>query len=220
MLVYIAVRHQKPCRDSARASHSVSGNRSQAGWSICFDPAQNLFLDSLGSDAGFPPAPVAYRNSAAFCLVAVGGRGRALSSRLGLGFRPFRGMAQPRPVLQSADWPDPSTGCHCNFDFQAQTLSHHGLMYAMVSATDVAICAACNAVVQFRVPILGVLSGTTIQSPGFRAAFKGLPDHQPALFFAAITEPSARITKTASLSASWVTPPACVRYQRALLPGL
>ena len=72
-------------------------------------------------------------------------------------------------------------------------------MYAMVSATEVAICAACIAVVQLRVPIRGVFSGTTIESPGFKAAFSGFPAHHPELFFAAITDPSARTTKTALL---------------------
>ena len=64
----------------------------------------------------------------------------------------------------------------------------------MVSATEVAICAACKAVVQLRVPILGVFSGTTIESPGFKAAFSGLPaPPSRVLFFEAITDPSARI---------------------------
>jgi hypothetical protein len=75
-------------------------------------------------------------------------------------------------------------------------------MYAMVSATEVAICAACKAVVQFRVPIFGVFSGTTMESPGFKAALMGFPAHHPELFLEAITEPSARMTKTALLSAS------------------
>ena len=70
-------------------------------------------------------------------------------------------------------------------------------MYAMVSATEVAICAACIAVVQLRVPILGVFSGTTMESPGFKAAFRGLPAHQPELFFAA--NQSTRPTKTGRL---------------------
>jgi len=55
-------------------------------------------------------------------------------------------------------------------------------MYAMVSATEVAICAACNAVVQLRVPILGVFSGTTMESPGFKAAFRGLRPTSPSCF--------------------------------------
>src|SRR5216683_4582172 len=91
---------------------------------------------------------------------------------------------------------------HEHLDPHRQTLPHYGLMYAMVSATEVAICAACKAVVQLRVPILGVFSGTTMESPGFKAALSGLPAHHPELFLEAITDPSARTTNTASLSAT------------------
>ena len=61
---------------------------------------------------------------------------------------------------------------------------------------------------QFLPPILGAFSGTTIESPGLKAAFSGLPENNPPMLFCdAITDPSARITNTAFLSASCVTPP-------------
>src|SRR5437588_8345334 len=96
----------------------------------------------------------------------------------------------------------------------------HGWMYATAKATDEAICADCMIAAQLRPPILGAFSGTTIVSPARKLVLIGSPPHQPvALFFAAITEPSARITKTALLSASCVTPPARLRYHLALWPG-
>ena len=68
----------------------------------------------------------------------------------------------------------------------------------MVSATEVAICATCKAVVQLRLPILGAISGTTIESPGFNDALRDrLPTIRELLFFADSTDPSARMTKTA-----------------------
>src|SRR5450432_1647009 len=53
-------------------------------------------------------------------------------------------------------------------------------------------------------------------SPGRNAALSGSPDHHSELlFFAEITEPSARITNTAFLSAIGVKPPAWLRYHLA-----
>src|SRR5215472_2997956 len=84
---------------------------------------------------------------------------------------------------------------------------------------DEAICAACITVAQLRPPIFGAFSGITTMSPGLRDAPKGSPFHQPlVLFLAAITDPSARITKTPFLSAIGVSPPAWLRYHLALLP--
>jgi len=58
--------------------------------------------------------------------------------------------------------------------------------------------ADCMIMAQFLPPILGAFSGTTIESPGLRDALSGSPEnHPPLLFFDAITDPSARITKTA-----------------------
>src|SRR5437899_7106308 len=89
----------------------------------------------------------------------------------------------------------------------------HGWMYATAKAKEEASCADCMSCAQFRPPILGAFSGTTIMSPARKVVLIGSPPHQPLpLFFAAITEPSARITKTAFLSASCVTPPAWLRY--------
>src|SRR5271169_3067602 len=74
-------------------------------------------------------------------------------------------------------------------------------------------------VVQFIPPILGVFSGTMTVSPGRSEALKGSPVNQPPpLFFAERTEPSARITNTAFLSASGVSPPAWPRYHFAERP--
>src|SRR5260370_32874426 len=92
-------------------------------------------------------------------------------------------------------------------------------MFATAKATDEASCADCIIVAQLRPAIFGAFSGTTIVSPARKVAFSGSPPHQPELlFFAAITEPSARITKTAFLSPSWCTSPACLRYNLALWP--
>lgn len=71
----------------------------------------------------------------------------------------------------------------------------------MVSAAVEATCAACKRVDQFLVAIFGAFSGTTMESPGFNTAFMGSPDQNPELFFAESTEPSARMTNTALLSA-------------------
>src|SRR5213596_3452964 len=96
----------------------------------------------------------------------------------------------------------------------------YGWMYATAKATDEAICADCMISAQLRPPIFGAFSGTTIVSPARKVALIGSPPHQPLLlFFAAITEPSARTTKTAFLSAICVTPPAWLRYHLALRPG-
>src|SRR5271157_2706508 len=74
-------------------------------------------------------------------------------------------------------------------------------------------------VVQFVPPIFGAFSGTTTMSPGRSAAFMGSPDHQPPLlFFEEITDPSARITNTAFLSAMGDNPPAWLKYHFADLP--
>ena len=81
-------------------------------------------------------------------------------------------------------------------------------MYAAANTAEAAICDICMATVQFRTEILGALSGTMIASPGFKTVCIGLPDHQPELFFAAITEPSARITNAACRLDSCVNPPA------------
>src|SRR5204863_10216939 len=92
--------------------------------------------------------------------------------------------------------------------------------YATAKATDEASCADCMICAQLRPPILGAFSGTTIMSPARKVVLIGSPPHHPLLlFFAAITEPSARTTKTAFLSASCVTPPAWLRYHLALRPG-
>src|SRR5215472_15477725 len=81
---------------------------------------------------------------------------------------------------------------------------------------DEAICAACITVAQLRPPIFGAFSGTTTMSPGLRDAPKGSPFHHPLLLFlAAMTDPSARITKTPFLSAIGVNPPAWLRYHFA-----
>jgi hypothetical protein len=77
----------------------------------------------------------------------------------------------------------------------------YGCRYPMVSAAVEATCAACRMAVQFRDAIFGAFSGTTIESPGFNTAFMGSPDHKPELFFAESTDPSARTTNTALLSA-------------------
>src|SRR5580704_1639453 len=93
-------------------------------------------------------------------------------------------------------------------------------MYATAKATDEATDADCMSSAQLRPPIFGAFSGTTMESPARWVALIGSPPHQPSLlFFAAITEPSARITNTAFLSASSVTPPAWLRYHLALWPG-
>src|SRR5713101_5202703 len=95
----------------------------------------------------------------------------------------------------------------------------HGWIYATAKATDEASCADCMIVAQLRPAIFGAFSGTTIMSPARRVALSGSPPHQPTLlFFAENTEPSARITNTAFLSASCVTPPAWLRYHLALWP--
>src|SRR5712692_983973 len=98
-------------------------------------------------------------------------------------------------------------------------IPRHGWIYATAKARDAATCADCMISAQLRPPIFGAFSGTTIMSPPRKVALIGSPPHQPELlFFAAITEPSARITKTAFLSASCVTPPAWLRYHLALWP--
>src|SRR5271169_4805957 len=72
---------------------------------------------------------------------------------------------------------------------------------------------------QLGPPIFGAFSGTTIVSPALKVALIGSPPHQPSLlFFAEITEPSARITNTAFLSAIGVSPPAWLRYHLAERP--
>src|SRR5271157_1451506 len=92
-------------------------------------------------------------------------------------------------------------------------------MYATAKATEEATCAVCMTVAQFVPPILGAFSGTTTMSPGRRAALIGSPDHQPPLlFFEEMTEPSARITNTAFLSAMGVSPPAWLKYHFADRP--
>src|SRR5882762_9887723 len=73
---------------------------------------------------------------------------------------------------------------------------------------DDASDADCMIMDQFLPPILGAFSGTTIESPGLRDALSGSPEnHPPLLFFDAITDPSARITKNAFLSSSCVSRP-------------
>src|SRR6516164_5008575 len=96
----------------------------------------------------------------------------------------------------------------------------YGWIYATASATDDKTCAVCIIAVQFTPVIFGAFSGTTTVSPGLSEASSGSPDHHPELlFFAEITEPSARITKTAFLSATGVIPPAWLRYHFAERPG-
>ena len=58
-----------------------------------------------------------------------------------------------------------------------------------------------------------------IESPGFNTALIGSPDQNPELFFADSTDPSARTTNTALLSAICVNPPDWLKYHLALLPG-
>src|SRR6476646_6928328 len=101
-----------------------------------------------------------------------------------------------------------------------KSIVRHGWIYATAKAIDEAIDADCMIRAQLRPPIFGAFSGTTIVSPPRKVALIGSPPHQPSLlFFAAITEPSARMTNTAFLSASCVTPPAWLRYHLALCPG-
>src|SRR5208283_5954997 len=81
-------------------------------------------------------------------------------------------------------------------------------------------CADCMITCQFTPPILGVLSGTMTASPGRNAALSASPDKRPPpLFFAERTDPSARITNTAFLSASGVRPPAWLKYHFAERPA-
>src|SRR5258708_34983406 len=101
-----------------------------------------------------------------------------------------------------------------------KSIPRHGWMYATAKATDEASCADCMIVAQLRPAIFGAFSGTTMVSPGRKDALKGSPPHHPELlFFAEITEPSARITNTDFLSASCVSPPAWLRYHLALWPA-
>src|SRR6266436_4352270 len=81
---------------------------------------------------------------------------------------------------------------------------------------DDATCAAKNTVDHCTPPPIA-FSGTTTVSPGCNTAFNEFPDHK--LSFAPTTDPSARITKIAFLSATVVGPPAWLRYHFALLPG-
>src|ERR1700751_4416775 len=90
-------------------------------------------------------------------------------------------------------------------------LQSYGWMYATVRATDDATCAACKIGAQLRGPTLGAFSGTTMESPGLRTALIGSPDQKLELFLAERTEPSARMTKAALLSAIWVVPPAWLK---------
>src|SRR5271157_2313424 len=93
-------------------------------------------------------------------------------------------------------------------------------MYATVSATEEANCAACIIVVQFGPPTFGAFSGTITVSPDRSDAPSGSPPHHPApLFLEEITDPSARMTKTAFLSAIGVRPPAWLKYHFAERPG-
>src|SRR5579864_131705 len=101
----------------------------------------------------------------------------------------------------------------------ARQHSAHFTRYAAVNATDAAICAICTVTGQFRPPMFGAFSGTTIVSPGFSTVFSGSPLHQPELFFAASTEPSARTTNAACRFESWVNPPAWLKYHLALRPA-
>src|SRR6202158_5697898 len=86
----------------------------------------------------------------------------------------------------------------------------------MVLAIDDATCVPRNPACHWMPPPIA-LSGTTTVSPGCNTAFSERPDHK--LSFAPITDPSARITKIAFLSATVVGPPAWLRYHFALLPG-
>src|ERR1700747_2036133 len=86
----------------------------------------------------------------------------------------------------------------------------------MVLAMDDATCAARKPVHPCTPPPIA-FSGTTTVSPGCNTAFNDFPDHK--LSFAPITDPSARITKIAFLSAIAVGPPPWLRYHFALLPG-
>src|SRR5256885_2725000 len=86
----------------------------------------------------------------------------------------------------------------------------------MVLAIDDAICVARNTVCHCTPPPMA-FSGTTTVSPGCSTALNEGPDHRLSL--APITDPSARITKMAFLSATVVGPPAWLRYHFALLPG-
>src|SRR6266403_1473799 len=86
----------------------------------------------------------------------------------------------------------------------------------MLLATDEATCVARNTVCHWMPPPIA-FSGTTTESPGCSTASSDFPDHK--LSFAPITDPSARITKIAFLSATVVGPPAWLRYHFALLPG-
>src|SRR5438445_13596334 len=93
-------------------------------------------------------------------------------------------------------------------------------MYATAKASDEASCADCMICAQFRPPILGAFSGTTIMSPARKVVLIGSPPHQPLpMFFAALTEPTARPNKTACLSDSSVTHTDSLRYHLTLLPG-
>src|SRR5260370_34102430 len=56
-------------------------------------------------------------------------------------------------------------------------------------------------------------------SPGCRTVLETLPDHHSPAFLPT-TVPLARTTKMSFLLAALVGPPACFKYQRALLPLL
>src|SRR5579871_2738736 len=93
-------------------------------------------------------------------------------------------------------------------NFLRKRIPIYGCTYATVRATDDATWAACRIVVKLRGTFFGARSGTTMESPGFKTAFSGSPDQNPALFLDATTEPSARTTKTAFRSPICVKPPA------------
>src|SRR5713101_5157549 len=85
-----------------------------------------------------------------------------------------------------------------------------------VLAIDDATCAAEKMTCHCTGPPTA-RSGTTTVSPGCKVAFSDSPLHM--LFFMPSTEPSALTTNTLFLSPRRVGPPACLRYQFALLPG-
>src|SRR5260370_1594396 len=94
----------------------------------------------------------------------------------------------------------------------------YGTAMAATNAADDAICATDRTFLNVLLPTTG-FSGTTTVSPGPSADESTLPDQKlPCL--PPVTEPSARIMKTAFLSASCVGPPARERYHPAFFPGV
>src|SRR5207253_2730055 len=80
------------------------------------------------------------------------------------------------------------------------------------------VVAACIMVFHFWF-CPSAFSGTTTISPGRNAVPSGFPLNHPLDDWPPTIDPSARMTKIAGLSASWLGPPACAKYQFAFRPG-